>query len=108
MGIETIQHYMHAMGASFSPARASGQSVVLQYEFTGRQCGICHAVISDGTITVAKGPHPTPSAAVTVDFDLWLAILAYQTDGLIAFQEGRYDVRGDPMTLLDSNAWFER
>jgi hypothetical protein len=82
--------------------------VVIQYEVTGRQSGICHAVIADGTLTVAEGAHPEPTAVVMVDFDLWLAILAYQVDGLLAYQEGRYTARGDFETLMDSNVWFVR
>lgn len=108
MGIETIQQYMDAMRATFAPERARGHSVVIQYEFTGRQSGICHAVIADGTLTVAEGAHPEPTAVVMVDFDLWLAILAYQVDGLLAYQEGRYTARGDFETLMDSNVWFVR
>ncbi|MBF6592767.1 MAG: hypothetical protein IVW57_19825 [Ktedonobacterales bacterium] len=108
MRIQTIEHYMAAMRMTFSPERAQGQRAVLQYAFTGRESGTCHAIVADGTLEVAVGPHATPTVAVHVDFDLWMAILAHEVDGLIAYQEGQYTVGGDLVVLLDSNAWFVR
>jgi hypothetical protein len=108
MPITTIDEYMDAMRQTFVPERARAAHVVLQYHFTGRECGACYAVIADGTIAVARGTHPAPTATVTVDFDLWLRILVYQIDGLLAYQEGRYTITGDIETLMISDTWFKR
>jgi hypothetical protein len=108
MSLHTLDDYMAAMRETFSPERATGRSAVLQYEFTGRVTGVCHAAIGDGVLTVAAGPHPTPSVVVRCDFDLWLAILAYKEDGLLLYEESRYAADGDLELLIDSNAWFVR
>lgn len=106
--IRTIEDYLRAMETSFAPERARGQQAILQYTFSGREAGTCHAVITDGTIRVAVGPHPAPTVEVHADFDLWMEILAYRVDGLMAYQKGRYTIVGDPALLIDSNAWFVR
>jgi putative sterol carrier protein len=107
--IHDLQGYMDALRASFNAERASGQSVILQYLFSGAVTGACHAVIADGALlTVAEGRHPTPTATVSADFDLWLRIIAYHLDPLMAYQEGLYTVEGDIETLLETDAWFTR
>jgi hypothetical protein len=99
---------MHAMRQTFVPERARGAHAVLQYQFTGRENGGCYAVVEDATIAVARGTHPAPTASVTVDFDLWLRILLYEVDGLLALQEGQYTATGDLETLMISDTWFKR
>jgi putative sterol carrier protein len=108
VAIQTIDDYLHAMKTSFEPAAAGGRSLVLQYEFTGREQGVCHAAIAAGQIQVAHGPHLTPSVVVTADFDLWMRIISHNVDGLIAFQDGLYSVEGDYLALMDSDLWFTR
>jgi putative sterol carrier protein len=108
MAITTIDEYLAAMQVAFVPDKARGAHAVLQYHFTGSQSGACYAVIEDGTLQVARGAHPAPSATVTVDFDLWMRILAYEVDGLLAFQDGLYTAEGDVETLMISDTWFRR
>ena len=108
MAIRSIDEYLRAMQASFLPEVAGGRSAVLQYDFTGWEEGVCHAVIAAGAITVTRGPHPAPTAVVHADFDLWMHIIAHDIDGLIAYQDGRYTVEGDFLTLMDSDVWFTR
>lgn len=106
--MRTLDDYIGAMRLSFSAERAQGRSAVLQYEFSGRVTGVCHAVVHEGALTAAAGPHPAPSVVVRSDFDLWLAILAYKEDGLLMYQAGQYEADGDLELLMDSNAWFVR
>ena len=108
VAIRSIDDYLRAMQMSFVPAAAGDRSAVLQYDFTGREQGVCHAVIAAGAITVAHGPHPSPTAVVHADFDLWLKIVAHDVDGLIAYQDGLYTVEGDFLALMDSDVWFAR
>lgn len=108
MRITTIDEYLHAMQEAFVPEKARGAHAVLQYQFTGSQVGACYAVVEDGTLHVARGTHPAPTATVTVDFDLWTRILAYQVDGLLALEDGQYQAEGDLETLIESDTWFRR
>ena len=104
----TIDDYLHSMQVTFSPERAHGKHAVLQYVFTGSQSGACHAVVDDSILTVARGEHPAPSVVVTVDFDLWMRILAYQEDGWLAYLAGKFNVTGDLELLMESDTWFVR
>ncbi len=104
----TIEGYLQAMQATFSPERALGRHAVLQYHFTGSQVGACYAVVADGVLHTGLGEHASPTAAVTVDFDLWMRILAYEEDALLAYEDGKYTVTGDMEALMDSDAWFVR
>ncbi len=108
VAIRTIDDYLLAMKTGFEPTAAGDRSLVLQYEFSGREQGICHAVIAAGEIQVARGQHPAPSVAVRADFDLWVRIIAHDIDGLIAYQDGLYIVEGDYLALMDSDLWFTR
>lgn len=104
----TIEGYLRTMQDTFCPERALGRNAVLQYHFTGSQVGACYAVVADGTLQIGLGEHASPTATVTADFDLWMRILAYEEDGLLAYQNGNYTVSGDMETLMDSDAWFVR
>lgn len=108
MAIRSIDDYLQALKSSFMPAAAGDRSAVLQYEFTGGDTGVCHAVIAAGDIQVARGPHPSPSVTVRSDFDLWMRIIRHDVDGLMAYQEGLYAVEGDFLALMDSDLWFAR
>jgi putative sterol carrier protein len=108
MPITTIEDYTRVMRQSFQPERARGRRAVLQYHFTGRVQDSCYAQIDDGALLVARGTHPAPTATVRVDFDLWLRILSYEVDGLMAFQAGQYQVEGVLETLMESDTWFQR
>ncbi len=104
----TIESYLRSMERTFASERAQGKRAILQYTFTGRQQGVCHAIIQNGTLTVAMGPHPNPTASVTCDFDLWMRIMSYEVDGLLAYQDHLFDAEGDIETLLESDSWFVR
>ena len=51
---------------------------------------------------------PAPTVAVTSDFDVWMRVIAYQHDPLMAYQEGLFTVEGDMEKLLESDTWFRR
>ena len=104
----TIDDYLREMRQSFIPQRALGKHVVLQYVFSGSNSGVCHAVIDQGVLRTGLGPHPAPTATVCVDFDLWMRILSYEMDGLLAYQDGAYSIMGDAETLMESDTWFRR
>jgi hypothetical protein len=104
----TLEEYLRALETTFSPERARGKRVVLQYVFTGRQEGACFASIEDGTIAVSQGRHPTPTATVTSDFDLWRRVMSYHEDPLLAYQAGQFHVTGDVEALMEADAWFVR
>lgn len=104
----TIEQYLNNMRASFAPERAHGKHAILQYIFTGSQTGACYAIVEDGTLYVGAGMHPAPITTVTTDFDLWVRIMRYEEDPLLAYQAGRYTVEGDIETLLEADSWFPR
>lgn len=104
----TIEQYMNNMQASFSPELARGKHAILQFLFVGSQTGSCYAIIEDGTLHLGTGLHPAPTTTVTTDFDLWMRVMSYHEDPLLAYQDGRYSVTGDVETLFESDAWFPR
>ena len=57
MAIRSIDDYLHALTTSFSPAAAGDRSMVLQYEFTGREQGVCHAAIAAGASSRGRAGH---------------------------------------------------
>jgi len=108
MAIATLEDYLRAMQSVFVPERARCKRAVLQYVFSGSISGACYAVIEDGALQVAEGTHPSPTATVETDFALWLEVVDYRIDGLMAYQEGRFHVIGDIETLMEADTWFVR
>lgn len=106
--ITDLRAYMDALRASFDAGRAAGRCVVLQYCFTGAVTGACYAVIADGALTVSEGQHPAPTATVQADFELWLRVVAYHLDPLMAYQDGLFSVEGDVEALIETDALFTR
>lgn len=106
--ITDLRGYMDALRASFDAERAAGRRAILQYCFTGAVAGDCYADIADGALTVCEGRHPTPTATVRADFDLWLRVIAYHLDPLMAYQEGLFTVEGDVDTLIETDTLFAR
>jgi hypothetical protein len=106
MRITTIDELIASMQEAFLPDKARGACAVLQYIFTGSQPGACYAIVEDGTLQVARGTHPDPTATVTVDLDLWTRILRREVDGLLAAEDGLYQAEGDLETLVISDTWF--
>lgn len=104
----TIDDYLRSMEKTFVPEHTRGKHVVLQYVFSGRQTGACYAVIDDGCLSAARGKHPAPTATVYCDFDLFLRIVAYEEDGLLAYEDSKYRIEGDILTLMESDTWFDR
>lgn len=104
----TIEQYLTIMQASFAPNLTRGKHAIFQYFFTGSQIGSCYAIIEDGTLHVGTGIHPAPTATVTADFDLWMRIMSYQEDPLLAYQDGHYTITGDVEILLEADSWFPR
>ena len=103
-----LARYVAAMRATFDPAAAAGRTLTIQYTFTGRVSGVCHARITHGALEADLGPASAPDASVTADFDLWRRILTHEVDGLISWQEGQYTVAGDFESLIESDLWFHR
>ena len=106
--ITDLRGYMDALRASFDAERAAGRRAVLQYCFTGAVTGACYADIAEGALTVCEGNHPTPTATVHADFDLWLRVIAYHLDPLMAYQEGLFTVEGDVEALIETDTLFVR
>jgi len=107
-GIHDLQEYMAALRASFDAGRAGEIRATVQYIFTGAVNGACYASVADGALEVGEGVHPAPTVAVTTDFALWIQIIAYHHDPLMAYQEGLFTVEGDMETLIESDTWFRR
>ena len=106
--IDTIDAYLDLLRMTFSAERAGGRSIVVQMRFTGRIEGACYFVVNDGGLIVAQGVHPSPTATVDTDFDLWMRVASYREDALLAYQAGKFAVTGDVEALLESDAWFVR
>ena len=62
----TVKETFEAMSGRFRPDKAAGTSAVVQYDVAGEGGGTWHAVIKDGTCTVAEGPGANPSLTLQI------------------------------------------
>lgn len=107
-GIHDLQGYIAALRATFDAERAPQLRMTVQYLFSGAVNGACSASLADGALVVAEGCHPAPTVTVRSDFELWMRIVSYEIEPLMAYQDGLYTVEGDIEALIELDACFRR
>ena len=97
-----------ALQAAFLPDRASGVDKTIQFDFTGREAGVWHMRVHDGTMDYGQGPAENPSATISADSDDWLNILGGALDPVSAFMGGKIKIQGDMGLMMQFQNWFAR
>jgi putative sterol carrier protein len=91
----TAAEFFEGLPGRFHADRATGVEAAFQFVLTGDGGGTWHAIVHDGTCTVAVGEHPAPTIAITVSAENWLKIVAGTMDPQTAFMLGRLKLKGD-------------
>ena len=95
------------MPMGFNPKAAGDTKATLQFEFTGRVEGVCHLIISDGTIKAKEGKSDKPDLIIKSPFDVWMDIVTDKADGTEMFIAGKYEVEGNT-EFLEMGKFFKK
>ena len=77
------------------PAKMKGVSAVYQFDLSGDNGGVFHAVVDDGKATVVEGAHDSPNITISMTADDFDAMLDGKLNATSAFMAGKLKVKGD-------------
>jgi putative sterol carrier protein len=97
------------MAESFSPAKAAGQSAVVQYEVSAPDGTREYAMrIADGRCEVEQGRAESPRVTIRIGLADFLRLITGDANGMNLFMTGKLKVTGDLFFAQTYQSWFER
>jgi putative sterol carrier protein len=102
----TVKETFDAMGGRFKPDRAAGTDAVVQYDISGEGGGTWHAVIKDGTCTVAEGAGTNPALTLSMAAQDWLDMTSGKQSGQMLFMSGKLKLKGDMGLAMKLGSMF--
>ncbi len=76
-------------------SKMKGVSAVYQFDLSGDNGGVFHAVVDDGKATVVEGAHDSPNITISMAADDFDAMLDGKLNATSAFMAGKLKVKGD-------------
>lgn len=92
--VQSIEQYFATLHERFVPAASSGIDAVFQWEIAGDGGGTYHAVVRDGEMRLADGPHARPTVTIAMNADEYVQVVNGERDGPRAFTVGSGRVSG--------------
>jgi len=102
----TVKQLIQNHEKAFQPDRAAGVEAVIQYHLTGEEGGDWIITIKDGVCTVAEGVVENPKMTLTADGREFGDILLGKMDGMMAFMQGRLQLKGDLNLAMKLTSFF--
>ena len=97
------------MAEAFLPAKATGQSAVVQYDVTAS--GKTHSYqlkVADGKCEVVKGTGGPARVTLGLNAADFLRLLTGKLNGMQAFMAGKLKLTGDMMFAQVMQGWFQQ
>ena len=104
--VSTVKEYFETLPARFVAKAAKGLKAVFQFELGGDGGGTYHVTVDDGTMAVAEGPSPTPSATLRMSAENYVKMANGELNGAMAFMKGQLKVTGNVMLAQKMQAIF--
>ena len=102
----TVKETFDAMAGRFRADKAAGTNAVIQYDVGGDGGGTWHAVIKDGTCTVASGAAQNANLTLSISGQDWLDMLSGKQSGQMLFMSGKLKVKGDMGLAMKLGSMF--
>ena len=103
----TVKEVFEEMPSRFRADKAAGVNATIQYDITGDQGGTWHAVIKDGTCSVAPGASSSSNLTITMSSQDWLDMTAGKLTGQMAFMSGKLKLKGDMGLAMKIGSMFQ-
>lgn len=98
MNDTNLQSLMAQAQAAFRPEKAAGVDAKIQFHVTGSQDGDWIATIQNQTLNVEQGVTANPNLTLSADTEDILNVVGGKLNPMMAFMQGKLQVKGD-MTL---------
>ncbi|HZP41621.1 MAG TPA: SCP2 sterol-binding domain-containing protein [Candidatus Binatia bacterium] len=96
------------MCAAFVPAKAGGQSAVIQYDITaGGQKHTFQLKVADGKCEAIRGSGGAARVTLTLSLPDFLRLVTGKLNGMQAFMSGKLKLAGDMMFAQVMQGWFQ-
>jgi putative sterol carrier protein len=102
----TVKETFEQMAGRFKADRAAGTNAMIQYEISGDGGGTWHAVIKDGTCSVASGACASPNLTLQMAAQDWLDMTAGKQSGQMLFMSGKLKLKGDMGLAMKLGSMF--
>jgi putative sterol carrier protein len=108
-GTETVLDQIFAgMAEAFLPAKAGGQSAVIQYDVkTGGKAHSYQLKVADGTCQIAKGGGGPARVTLALSLADFMRLVSGKLNGMQAFMSGKLKLQGDMMFAQTMQTWFQ-
>ena len=103
----TVKETFEAMAGRFRADKSAGTNAVIQYDISGEGGGTWHAVIKDGTCTVAEGAGTNPALTLSMSAQDWLDMTSGKQSGQMLFMSGKLKVKGDMGLAMKLGSMFQ-
>jgi putative sterol carrier protein len=77
------------------PAKMKGVTAVYQFDLSGDNGGVFHAVVDDGKANVIEGAHDSPNITISMTAEDFDSMLEGKLNATSAFMAGKLKVKGD-------------
>jgi putative sterol carrier protein len=104
--VKSVKEYFETLNARFKPDAAKTISAVFQFELAGDGGGTYHVTVDHGTMAVAEGAHPSPTATLKMSGDDYVKMVNGQINGAMAFMKGQMKVTGNVLLAQKMQAIF--
>ena len=102
----TVKETFDLMPTKFKAASAAGVNKTIQYDISGDGGGTWHAVIKDGTCTVAEGAGTNPALTLSMSAQDWLDMTSGKQSGQMLFMSGKLKLKGDMGLAMKLGSMF--
>lgn len=98
---DSMETFMAVLSHRLDPLVAGdGESVILQFKFSGKISGACFFTLEKGGVDAAVGLSDTYDVLIDTPFALWVDIMTGKADGREMFMQHKYQVEGDLALML--------
>lgn len=88
----------------FDPDAAHGMDEVFQFHFSDADSH--YLIIKDGSLTVEKGEHDSPSISLRMSTETLKGVMNGEINGMSALMSGSLQVTGNPMLATRLKSLF--
>lgn len=92
---QTVAGVFAEMQTKFRPEKAQGLDATFQFDISGDDGGVWHAIVKDGTATFGEGPADNPTVTIKAESGNWLNIVNGSLNPQMAFMTGKLKVTGN-------------
>lgn len=108
-GVSTaLDQVFQGMVDAFIPAKAAGQSAVIQYDVNATDGKHSYQLkVADGKATLVKGSPESARVTLTLSAPDFLRLVTGKLNGQTAFFQGKLKLSGDMMFAQTMQSWFK-